>query len=441
MRTHVFLGGLAGIIIGFSLAVGHNVLAKRDYEKPLPISELQNFSEIFARIQSDYVETVDQQKLMEEAVRGMVSSLDPHSAYLSPEELADLTADTTGLFGGLGIEVTMEDELIKVVAPIDDTPAQRAGIQSGDLIVRIDDTAVRGLKLSEAVKLMRGEPGTDITLTIMREGAQELLTVGITREIIRVQSVKARLLESGYGYIRLTQFQNQTVSQLREAIEKLAADNGSALQGLVLDLRNNPGGVLNGAIGVADLFLDKGVIVSTKGRENEGEMRYSARPGDALQGAPLVVLVNGGSASASEIVAGALQDHKRAVLMGSSTFGKGSVQTIQPLNNGGALKITTALYYTPNNISIQAAGIKPDIILRRKDAEGTEETAEKNSALEPLKEADLKGHLNGEMEGKNAADAEEGDDQAQKGFEENDYQIVEALNLLKGLAIFRKAAQ
>ncbi len=439
MRTQVFLGSLAGIIIGFSLAVGHNVLAKRDYEAPLPINSLQNFSEIFARIQSDYVEDVDQQKLMEEAIRGMVSSLDPHSAYLSPEELQDLTADTTGLFGGLGIEVTMEEELIKVVAPIDDTPAQRAGIQSGDLIIRIDQTAVRGLELSEAVDLMRGEPGTDITLTIMREGAQELLTVKLTREIIRVQSVKARLLENGYGYIRLTQFQNQTVSQLRSAIEKLVAENSSALQGLILDLRNNPGGVLNGAIGVADLFLEKGLIVSTKGRENEGEMRYSARPGDILQDAPLVILVNGGSASASEIVAGALQDHKRAVLMGSATFGKGSVQTIQPLNNGGALKLTTALYYTPNDVSIQAAGIKPDIILRRKETEN-EEVA-KNTALEPLKEADLKGHLNGALEGKNAADEEQGDDQAQKRFDENDYQIVEALNLLKGLAIFRKAAQ
>jgi carboxyl-terminal processing protease len=438
MRVRVFLGGLAGVIIGFSLALGHNVLAKRNYEAPLPITALQNFSEIFARIQSDYVETVDQQKLMEEAIRGMVSSLDPHSAYLSPSELEDLTVDTSGLFGGLGIEVTMEDKLIKVIAPIDDTPAQRAGIQSGDLIVRIDDTAVRGLKLSEAVNLMRGKPGTAVTLTIMREGAKELLTVKLMREIIRVQSVKSRMLETGFGYIRLTQFQNQSVNQLRAAIEKLVKENGGALQGLILDLRNNPGGVLNGAIGVADLFLDKGLIVSTKGRASEGEMRYSARPGDILAGAPLVVLVNAGSASASEIVAGALQDHKRAVIMGSTTFGKGSVQTIQPLSNGGALKLTTALYYTPNNVSIQAAGIKPDIILRRKDSENKEQTS-KNLSIDALKEADLKGHLNGELEG--SSEAEKGDDQAQKRFDENDYQIIEALNLLKGLAIFRKAAQ
>ncbi|MCR4302237.1 MAG: S41 family peptidase, partial [Sulfuricaulis sp.] len=362
----------------------------------------------------------------------------PHSAYLDSESFRDMRVETEGQFGGLGIEVTMENGFVKVVSPIEDTPAARAGVKTGDLIIRLDDKAVKGMTLTEAVRVMRGKPGSDIVLTIVREGSTKPLKLTLTRAVIKIQSVKSRLLEPGFGYVRITQFQAGTDKGLDDIIKKLENENKEALRGIVLDLRNNPGGVLNAAVGVSDTFLDKGLIVYTEGRVADSKMKLSATPGDALNGAPIVVLINGGSASASEIVAGALQDHKRAVIMGTKSFGKGSVQTIVPVSNGAALKITTARYYTPNGRSIQASGIVPDIL--------TEEARiTKNEASDRLREADLARHLeNGEemAKPKEAPKKEEKKDNKKKDETgkspaTEDYQLQEALNLLKGITFFR----
>jgi carboxyl-terminal processing protease len=324
----------------------------------------------------------------------------------------------------------MEDGFVKVIAPIDDTPAQRAGLRSGDLIIRLDETPVKGMTLNDAVKRMRGKRGTDITLTVVRQGVDKPFKVTVTRDIIRVRSVRQRTLEPGFGYVRVTNFQSKTTQYLIDAVDTLKKENGGALKGLVLDLRNNPGGVLTGAVGVSDAFLDDGLIVYTEGRVDDSKLRYSASPGDVLDGAPLVVLVNEGSASASEIVAGALQDHKRAVVMGAKTFGKGSVQTIVPLNDTTALKLTTARYYTPSGRSIQALGIAPDIELEPLRVAQVEE-----AEIKPITEADLSGHLgggaDGEGEGGEAAAA------AEESLAQRDYQLNEALNLLKGLNILQ----
>lgn len=396
----------------------------------IPFEGLKTFSEVYGRIQQDYVEPVSDEKLLEDAIRGMLTGLDPHSAYLDQEQYAELRVGTTGQFGGLGIEVGMENGFVKVIAPIDDTPAYQAGIKAGDLIIRLDDKPVKGMSLNDAVKMMRGEPGSSITLTIVREGVEQPLKITIKRDIIKIKSVKSRLLEDGYGYVRITSFQSKTGDNLIEAIEELKKKG--ELKGLVLDLRNNPGGVLNAAVAVSDAFLEGGLIVYTDGRVEDAKMRFTATPNDVLGGAPMVVLINAGSASASEIVAGALQDHKRAIIMGEKTFGKGSVQTILPTSNGGALKLTTARYYTPSGRSIQAEGITPDVQISKVKLE-----LAAKSEFSPIKEADLVGHLSN---GKSKKDEESGGVEAREDvLAMQDYPLHEALNLLKGINVVRKS--
>ncbi len=387
----------------------------------LPLDELRAFTETFTVIKKNYVEPVEDKKLLESAVRGMLSGLDPHSSYLDGDDFKQLREGTSGEFGGLGIEVSMEDGFVKVVSPIDDTPAARAGIEAGDLIVRLDDAPVKGMSLSDAVKIMRGKKGTKIMLTIIREGEEKPLKISITRAVIQVTAVRGRELDPGYGYVRIAQFQVNTGRKLREEVDKLKAANDGSLKGLVLDLRNNPGGVLTAAVSVSDAFITKGLIVYTEGRTADSEQKFNASPDDLLGGSPIVVLVNGGSASASEIVAGALQDHNRAIIMGSKTFGKGSVQTVLPMKSDAALKLTTARYYTPNGHSIQARGIIPDIEL--KNIRVTEVDPE----FEGITERNLTGHLENEES--------EGDDSETKSLASRDFALYEALNLLKAVAI------
>ncbi len=429
--TNLFLLAF-GIVVGITLGTCGSVLAERGHQRTetIPFTELRTFTEVFSRIQADYVEPVTDETLLENAIRGMLSGLDPHSTYLDPDEFKELRIGTTGQFGGLGIEVGMENGFVKVISPIDDTPAQRAGIKAGDLIVRLDDKPVKGMTLQEAVKIMRGKPGTKITLTIVREGEDKPLKINITRAVIKIKSVKHRLLEPGYGYLRITSFQSRTGEQMRKAIA--AMKKAGRLKGLILDLRNNPGGVLNAAVSVSDAFLDGGLIVYTDGRIEEAKMKFEATPGDLLANVPMVVLINAGSASASEIVSGALQDHKRAILMGQKTFGKGSVQTILPLSNGGAIKLTTARYYTPSGRSIQAEGIVPDITLGIVRLETVAEAEE----FEPLTEASLSRHLeNGKK--KEPTSQEENKENGRKESKAllEDYYLHEALNVLKGINI------
>jgi len=424
---------LIGAVLGSLIALAGGVLAERN-QTAIPFEELRTFTEVFHRIKTDYVEEVDDKTLLDNAIAGMLSKLDPHSSYLKPDVFKEIQIGTTGEFGGLGIEVGMEDGFIKVIAPIDDTPAQRAGIQAGDLIIRLDDTPVKGMTLTDAVKIMRGKPKTSIKLTIVRDSEDKPIQVTIVRDIIKIKSVKSRTLAPGYAYVRISHFQTHTVRDLEKAIDALKKENKDQINGLVLDLRNNPGGVLNAAVEVSDSFLPKGLIVYTKGRVDDSSLQFKAQPRDLLNGAPMVVLVNGGSASASEIVAGALQDHKRAVIMGNKTFGKGSVQTILPMNNDAALKLTTARYYTPNGRSIQAEGIEPDIVLNKVQIASIEQEEGY------LKEADLTGHLdNGDSEKdskpnkKDAADEEK----AKEPLIKRDYAVYEALNLLKGFNIIK----
>ncbi|WP_428301189.1 S41 family peptidase [Immundisolibacter sp.] len=406
----------------------------------LPVQELRLFSEVLGIIRQHYVEPVSDADLLKNAIRGMLAGLDPHSAYLEQDEFQELKEGTSGEFGGLGIEVGMEDGFVKVVSPIDDTPAQKAGVRAGDLIIRLDDTAVKGLSLNDAVKMMRGAPGTDILLTIVREGEQKPLQLKLTRAVIKVNSVRSRPLEAGYGYLRVSQFQTNTGRKLREEIEKLKRDNGGSLKGLVLDLRNNPGGVLTAAVSVSDAFISDGLIVYTEGRGSDAEQKFSATSGDVLDGSPIVVLVNAGSASASEIVAGALQDNARAIIMGEKTFGKGSVQTILPIRENAALKLTTARYFTPKGRSIQAEGIEPDVPLERVQLTAVEQS------FEPLGERDLARHL-GNPNGKKPAapvtkpgDAKGGAKQ-EASLASADFGVHEALNLLKALNIVQSRAK
>ena len=395
---------------------------------PLPLEELRTFAEVMDRIKAAYVEPVDDKTLLENAIKGMLSNLDPHSAYLGPEDFAELQESTSGEFGGLGIEVGTEDGNIKIVSPIDDTPASKAGIQAGDFIVKINGQPTRGLSMTEAVDKMRGKIGQKITLTLVRNGGTPF-DVTLTRANIQVKSVKAQLLEDGYGYIRITQFQIKTGEEVAAALAKLRKENGNKkLKGIILDLRNNPGGVLQSAVEVVDHFITKGLIVYTKGRIANSELRFSATGKDLSENVPLVVLINGGSASASEIVAGALQDQKRGVVMGTTSFGKGSVQTVLPLNNDRALKITTALYFTPNGRSIQAQGIVPDIEVSRAKITREQDT-------EYFKEADLQGHLGN---GNGGADKPTGSTPKAKPMpQDDDFQLSQALSLLKGLSITR----
>ena len=424
---------------GISLTAAHAVWAEKSAapETKLPLDELRTFTGVLDAVKQDYVESVKDKDLLENAIRGMLSNLDPHSAFLDAEAFQDLQVGTSGEFGGLGIEVGQEDGFIKVITPIDDTPAQRAGIRAGDLIIRLDDTSVKGMPLSDAIQRMRGKPNTAITLTIVREGVRKPLKIKLVREVIQVKSVKSRLLEPGFAYMRITQFQAKTAQSLQQDLQVLEQQNKAPLKGLVLDLRNNPGGVLNGAVDVADDFLEDGVIVETKGRGNGSDQSYKATPGDLLKSAPMVVLVNGGSASASEIVAGALQDHHRALILGERTFGKGSVQTILPLGNGTAVKLTTARYYTPNGRSIQAAGIEPDIKLKPLKV-----GADDGSDPDFIKESDLTGHLRNDRSDKPeqpVPDGPPGSTQPATAVDgnlaQNDYQLYEALNLLKGMTL------
>ncbi|SDH58903.1 S41 family peptidase [Nitrosomonas sp. Nm132] len=403
---------LSGVAAGVLISLNFSAVADKALQAelpPLPIEELRAFTQVFGRIKSDYVEPVEDKKLITEAINGMLVGLDPHSAYLDSEEYKELQIGTQGEFGGLGIQVTMEDGLVKVISPIEDTPAFRAGIKTGDLIIKLDDTAVKGMTLNEAIKRMRGKPDTSITLTIAREGEAEPLVFTLVRAIIKIESVKAKLIEPGYGYLRVTQFQEHTGENLAQAIEKLFKESKIPMKGLVLDLRNDPGGLLNSAVAVSAAFLPtNALVVYTEGRTSDAKMRlmaspeyYLRNPGkDYLTGlpseiktVPMITLVNGGSASASEIVAGALQDHKRSVVMGTQTFGKGSVQTILPLGNNTAIKLTTARYYTPNGQSIQAKGITPDIV------------DETDDASRQLRESDLTRHLrSNQNEGNNGDD-------------------------------------
>ncbi|HKX52466.1 MAG TPA: S41 family peptidase [Nitrosospira sp.] len=390
-----------GAIAGVMLSLNFSAVANKEPQgvlHPLPVEELRAFTEVFGRIKNDYVEPVEDKKLITEAINGMLTGLDPHSAYLDADAFKELQIGTQGEFGGLGIEVSMEDGFVKVISPIEDTPAFRAGIKPGDLIIKLDDTAVKGLSLTDAIKRMRGKPNTPINLTVVRKGEAKPIVFQLVRAVIRIQSVKSKMIEPGYGYIRITQFQEQTGENLAKAIDKLFKESSGPMKGLVLDLRNDPGGLLNGAVAVSAAFLpEDALVVYTDGRSEDAKMKLNASPEFYLRDTknnylkrlppgiktiPMVTLVNGGSASASEIVAGALQDHKRSIVMGTQTFGKGSVQTILPLGNNTAIKLTTARYYTPNGQSIQAKGITPDIV---------DESAK--DEVERLREADLDRHL------------------------------------------------
>ncbi len=453
----VGLGLVAGVSISLHFAAHAD---KETVTTPLPIEELRAFTEVFGRIKSDYVEPVTDKKLITEAINGMLSGLDPHSAYLDAEAFKELQVGTQGEFGGLGIEVGMEDGLVKVISPIEDTPAYNAGIKSGDLIVKLDDTLVKGMTLNDAVKRMRGKPGSKIILTVIRKDETKPLIFTLTRAVIKVQSVKSKLVEPGYGFVRITQFQEHTGENLATALENLLKQNQGPLKGLVLDLRNDPGGLLTGAVAVSAAFLAKdALVVYTEGRTEDAKMRLTASPDNYLRGngksdylkrlpdsiksVPLVVLVNGGSASASEIVAGALQDHKRAVIMGTQTFGKGSVQTVLPLGNNTAIKLTTARYYTPGGRSIQAKGIVPDILVEDPSTSGLDKSFR-------LREADLDKHLSNDKPTEDkqentaktmpATPTPKGDAAKPAPAEfgtKDDYQLNQALNLLKGMRILQ----
>jgi len=394
--------------------------------------QLDLFGEVLERVRADYVEAPDDSKLIEAAINGMLNGLDPHSAYLTPKHFRDMQVQTRGEFGGLGIEVTMENGVVKVVAPIEDTPASKAGLQSGDLITALDKEQIQGLTLQEAVEKMRGPVNSPITLTIVRKGVEDPFDVKVTRDVIHINPVKYNA-EDDVGYIRVTTFNEQTTANLQKAIEDLKKQIGPKLKGYLIDLRNNPGGLLDQAISVSDTFLDQGAIVLTKGRDLEETQRSNARAGDLTDGSKIVVLINGGSASASEIVAGALQDHHRATIIGTRSFGKGSVQTIIPLGSNGALRLTTARYYTPSGRSIQAKGIEPEVIV---EEELPDELKSKADQISTRGEANLRGHLKGEdPDGEDAAKDEEGSGSSAyvPTDKEKDTQLKYGLDLLRGI--------
>ncbi len=400
----------------------------------IPLDDIRVLVEVFHKIKKDYVEEISDKDLLENAVRGMLAGLDPHSAYLDPESYLALQEGTTGEFGGLGIEVGMADGFLKVIAPIDDTPAKRAGVQAGDVIIRLDDTPVKGMSLGSAVKRMRGKAGTEIRISVVREGEDKPLDFTIVRDVIQIQSVKSKFLEPGFAYIRISHFQSRTGDDMQRQIRALKLEAANGLKGVILDLRNNPGGVLGAAVSVSDTFLNGGRIVYTEGRVQDSELEFNAKPPDLTDGAPLVVLVNEGSASASEIVAGALQDRNRAVIMGRRSFGKGSVQTILPMNNDAALKLTTARYYTPSGRSIQAEGIMPDIMIDK-----VKLSAISVARSNIVKESNLSGHLENqdEADGDDAAKVEDDTRQEREELATSDFELYEALNLLKGMVLLQ----
>ena len=442
----ILLGAAAGILLSLNL----QAIAERSARSPLPIEELRAFTEVFGAIKQNYVEPVEDRKLFTEAINGMLTGLDPHSAYLDADAFKDLQVGTQGQFGGLGIEVGMEDGFVKVISPIEDTPAFRAGIKPGDLIIKIDDTAVKGMTLNDAVKRMRGKPNTQITLTIARKGESAPIVVTLTRAIIRVQSVKSKVIEPGYAWVRISQFQESTAELLVKHLARVYQEG--QLKGLVLDLRNDPGGLLHSAVAVSSAFLPpKALVVSTDGRTEDSKKKFFATTDDYMRGdnedvlkdlpaavrkVPMVVLVNAGSASASEIVAGALQDHKRATIMGTQTFGKGSVQTIMPLGNNTAIKLTTARYYTPSGRSIQVKGITPELVV--------EEPGESHARL---READLQRHLENDQQGGGGAlrkpkpEDEVPAAERMKPLElgtKDDFQLMQAIAFLKGESVQTK---
>ncbi len=397
----------------------------------LPLDDLRTFTKVYSQIRATYVEDVSDKELLEYAIKGMLSELDPHSNYLDASSFDDLQVHTTGEFGGLGIEVGMENGFVKVIAPIDDTPAAKAGLQPGDLIITLDDKPVKGLSLGEAIDIMRGPVGTEINITVVRDGIEQPFDVSIVRDTIKVRSVRSRVLEPGYGYLRIAQFQVKTGEDFIDEIDKLRAKEPN-LKGLVLDLRNNPGGILQSSVKVADAFLDGGLVVYTDGRVENADVKYHATKGDHADGIPLVVLINQGSASASEIVAGALQDHGRAIIMGTESFGKGSVQTVIPISDDRAIKLTTALYFTPQGRSIQAQGIAPDILVERAKITALE-------SGESFTEADLQGRLdNGNGGEANGTKKREEREKSRPNIAASDNQLFEALNLLKGIHIFAR---
>jgi carboxyl-terminal processing protease len=396
--------------------------------------QLDLFGEVLERVRADYVERPEDPKLIEAAINGMLTALDPHSAYLNPKHFRDMQVQTRGEFGGLGIEVTMENGVVKVVAPIEDTPAARAGIMSGDLITHLDKEQILGLTLQEAVEKMRGPVNSPISLTLVRKGVDDPFEVKVVRDVIHINPVKYNAEGDDVGYIRVTTFNEQTTANLQKAIEDLKKQLGPKLKGFIVDLRNNPGGLLDQAISVSDAFLDQGAIVLTRGRNLEETQRSNARPGDITDGQKIVVLINGGSASASEIVAGALQDHHRATIIGTRSFGKGSVQTIIPLGSNGALRLTTARYYTPSGRSIQAKGIDPEVVV---EEELPDELKQKAETQEPRGEANLRGHLRGNDEdedGEGGAEEEEsGSSSYVPADKEKDTQLKYGLDLLRGI--------
>jgi carboxyl-terminal processing protease len=409
---------VAGMVAGAMLA-GHGLEAQPASSDTF--RSLKLFGDVFERVRAEYVEEVADETLIDSAINGMLSALDPHSSYLDVEKYRDMQVQTRGEFGGLGIEVTMENGLVKVVSPIDDTPAFRAGIAAGDLITHIDQQPVLGMTLSEAVEKMRGPVATKIELRVMRPGRDEAIDVSLERAIIKISPVRARA-EGDIAYVRLTTFNEQTSSALREQVDELL--KGGPMRGVVLDLRNNPGGLLDQAVAVADAFLDQGEIVSTRGRRPDSVQRFNARPGDISNGLPIVVLINGGSASASEIVAGALQDHRRAIVMGTQSFGKGSVQTIMPIAGQGAIRLTTARYYTPAGTSIQAKGIAPDIEVHQANVELLDDTRGR-------READLRGRLENDQGPPDGVEASLGET-----VDADDYQLARAIDLLRGIALY-----
>lgn len=453
----------SGLVLGLMLSLTYSAVAEKMVKPQLPLDDLRAFAEVFGKIKSDYVEPVEDKKLISEAISGMLTGLDPHSTYMDVDAFKDMQAATQGEFGGLGIEVGMEDGLVKVVSPIEDSPAYKAGIKSGDLIIKLDDTPVKGMNLNDAVKRMRGKPDTQIVLTVFRKSETKPLKFTLIRAIIKNKSVKYKLTEPGYAYARVTQFQERTGEDLAKAIKAMYAENKGPFKGFVLDLRNDPGGLLNGAVGVAAAFLPKNtLVVYTEGRAPDSKMQLTVSPENYARGGaandyirdlpedlktvPMAVLINSGSASASEIVAGALQDHKRATLLGTQSFGKGSVQTIMPMNNGAAIKLTTARYFTPKGRSIQAKGIVPDYIVE----DGTDQSGN-------IHEADLTRHLVNPKEAANAKDPQavvpatspvkDAAKANEKKFAEptapiepaskDDIQFTQAMNFLKGKPVIQ----
>jgi len=456
---------ITGLLLGICLTVSFSALAEKMVKSQLPIEDLRAFAEVFGKIKTDYVEDVEDEDLLEEAINGMLTGLDPHSTYMGPDAFKDMQASTQGEFGGLGIEVAIKDGLIEVVAPIEDSPAYKAGLKAGDLISKLNDTFVKGMTLTEAVKIMRGKPGTTINLTVLREGNKSPLPFTITRDTIKSKSVKSKLIEPDYAYVRITQFQEHTGPDLAKAIRKLYEENhNTPFKGFVLDLRNDPGGLLNSAVGVSAAFLPKdALVVYTEGRAPDSKMRLTVDPTNYAKGGrqgdymnslptfmktvPMAVIINAGSASASEIVAGALQDHKRAKIFGVKSFGKGSVQTIMPMNNGAAIKLTTARYFTPNGRSIQAKGIEPDFLVE----DGSDQSHR-------IHEKDLSGHLSNPKDAAKTKPKKPTLDKAEsrakvhkkrfsetkgpvKLTSEDDIQFVETLNYLKGKPMGKTVVQ